>query len=1140
MKLFRNGSKYTNKQGLSAYLILFILLTLMSFSARAQQRCNLISDTTQCIDPVGIDGQTITVPSSVTRIPADGLVLCPRISMDTLAADVVFILDQSGSMQSLAVSVQGGDSVFCHADCNGELGTTTITYNGSPTEIDVCSGCPHGRISGDPYGQRANVIKTAIDRMAELNDSSAAGFIEHGQQLGPNNVLLRQLNDQSNIDLLKDNIDIKFLSETSYSIPLTEAKKWLNNPNVRYNEKSMIIMVSDGKPGEIDEQWLNVVFDQSFPPPYGGTMPPVYGIFLGDPDYNDYEDYRSLALLSDTTGGEFFIVPPENVDSLNRVMDEILINQLTQKSIDVTIRNETNGQESKSVRGRSTFKNNKMYLGLDSIVALEEGTNEIYLKIEYLDGTSDEANFTIDVSGSDPPSSSFLETECLDTSLLSILDIDENVVSSLDEKDDSFYVQLKTPPLLSKYKPSLVTQQKDDRENLTLDTASDAFGTDGQRIILQQKLALSFPTADPTNNNLKLESNTSDSLIATWSYPRDPRDVARVAIPISKVLFAPDSAFIYDSDVDGRGDSIVIFYNRPIPEAFPVDYAYWNQEGDDYKKENPTAEFIGSNDSIVAYTFTDQFDANLTGISSTGNEPYAHVSPSSSEYSLAPGKSTVDIQDRIKPVPVNATLRTSPAAGSYPDTLVLVVSEPLESTGDEPWKQLLKHNTEDNYGSSQTLSTVSRISVSSDGLTYRLAVPKDADLSAVDYLFLNNSGPYTDKPGNVPAEKSVRLKVNTYIYFALESDPSTPVDEVIWPNESSFVAVIVSEAQTDEITLNIEIPNEGGDKGEFTATRESGSQFTVTIPFKFVGSKEIDQSNQVAEAAIFDITGGNEATLEAAVSVEINSDRTDSASSELTLRYDPGPSVTRVLYFPGNEPLASTTNPDLMIVKFNEDVKWPQGTEDTPIDSVFTIRKPDGTTIDMSELTLTRPSSDDSSGYAYITVPFRLINTLKIDPGEDSLSLIKGTPFVIDNSDHLPPGNVVLIQWGVDLKPVPAVKSPFSPTAELPEGVTTFLENNPDSRVKQAKTGTFIQVISKKLLTDESYVTIYDAVGNIVIENLAIARYEKGDKDKYYTAWTGINRNGRIVGSGTYVAYIFLKDIDGDTETVKQLIAVTR
>jgi hypothetical protein len=62
-------------------------------------------------------------------------------------------------------------------------------------------------------------------------------------------------------------------------------------------------------------------------------------------------------------------------------------------------------------------------------------------------------------------------------------------------------------------------------------------------------------------------------------------------------------------------------------------------------------------------------------------------------------------------------------------------------------------------------------------------------------------------------------------------------------------------------------------------------------------------------------------------------------------------------------------------------------------------------------------------------------------------------------------------------------------------------------------------------------------MGNIVASSDGNLKVRK-DGRRYTIAWSGHNRKGRLVGSGTYLLQISVKDQNGDRKTEQRLINV--
>lgn len=128
-----------------------------------------------------------------------------------------------------------------------------------------------------------------------------------------------------------------------------------------------------------------------------------------------------------------------------------------------------------------------------------------------------------------------------------------------------------------------------------------------------------------------------------------------------------DSAFIYDTDGDGVGDSIAAYFNGQMNGVTLENFQYNWPLGDKY------TDFSGD------FTLNDHL-AELTGVKTTipDGEGQGNLKvDASSSVSGASGNLSTAIQDRIGPVIQTATLE--PGDGDY-DYVILSFNKPLDST----------------------------------------------------------------------------------------------------------------------------------------------------------------------------------------------------------------------------------------------------------------------------------------------------------------------------------------------------------------------------------------------------------------------------------------------------------------------------
>lgn len=262
--------------------------------------------------------------------------LSGRIESQVRLADIVYANDQSGSMSLnyVWISPDGADTVYLSSTdgCPGYYNSSDLSGFGTLT-VPSQSGtrmvprinpaknpdrCGNGSLSGDPFSQRALAFREAIDYQAIRAPESQAGYLGFAQYLAGTTPPL-PLNSAANINAIKNYVSILNSGATNYLIALDQAKKWLTAPTLSPNPAKAVIFLSDGQPNTPSyNSHLQVLSESYAAAP--GTMPPIYGIFLGKPR----PDTASLHELAIMTGGRFFLVPSHLPDSLSAVMKRII------------------------------------------------------------------------------------------------------------------------------------------------------------------------------------------------------------------------------------------------------------------------------------------------------------------------------------------------------------------------------------------------------------------------------------------------------------------------------------------------------------------------------------------------------------------------------------------------------------------------------------------------------------------------------------------------------------------------------------------------------------------------------------------------------------------------------------------------
>jgi hypothetical protein len=409
--------------------LLFVSIVTTGLHAQPTAECSLRgADTTlvtgvtvkKCLDLDALNGKSVQIPSNVTRIDNSGFALCESSEQSGGQADIVYVMDQSGSMNIQYVWISpdlrdtvylqslGGCTNLVNSDANG-FGSITLPNDAGVRQVTrlnpakTTAGC--NQFSGDPYNQRGIAFKSAIDYQAARAPKSTAGYMGFAQNvIGQVRPLI--LDVPANVNRIKAAIAPRFDNSTNYWAPLDTSKKWLLTPALAPNPTKAVIFLSDGLPtypNSNPDAYLDVLSPTY--PSMPGTMPPVYGIFMGRPS----GDTIKLADLSKRTGGQFFLIPPSRPDSLKAVVERILnviLRQYQPSTAVVTNNSVVPPQTGRAGPGSFTRQDNGHWLmSLHQPVGLKAaGDNAIDVTTEMVDVQSGalrpkSINFTLNTTG---------------------------------------------------------------------------------------------------------------------------------------------------------------------------------------------------------------------------------------------------------------------------------------------------------------------------------------------------------------------------------------------------------------------------------------------------------------------------------------------------------------------------------------------------------------------------------------------------------------------------------------------------------------------------------------------------------------------------------------------------------------------
>lgn len=326
------------------------------------QTCRLQWNTEQsCLDISQLNGERVVLPSNVTRLGHNGLALCALESESSQIPAVLFIMDQSASMDSTFAGIPAGDPLHWR----GDLVRNAISYlneksNGSGWFAYV-------EFAGDTTEDLQPPHKDCI---ADVNDGAEYLLTQDFLPLSDSVVDVWSQKATSPVQN-------RCNTGTNYFAALDKAKRYAAgfNPGDIHAEVS-VIFVSDGRPNRrTGDTYAPLDSDYEVP----GVFPPVHGIFLGGEGTGDGDD---LAEVADRTDGSYTLVDPKDKDGMTSVMNRI-IDQISRVSLPDSVVLRVNGVAYPSSRVQGITGAYQVAFPQD--IPLSPGENEVEMTVEYTD-----------------------------------------------------------------------------------------------------------------------------------------------------------------------------------------------------------------------------------------------------------------------------------------------------------------------------------------------------------------------------------------------------------------------------------------------------------------------------------------------------------------------------------------------------------------------------------------------------------------------------------------------------------------------------------------------------------------------------------------------------------------------------------
>jgi hypothetical protein len=1162
-------------------LVLLVTLTL-SIHAQMTQRCEWHfpqhSDTVthewkdgynrshyftsifEYAEPVSLDsldGLTFNVPSNVTRIKRTGLAFAADPADQGGGADLIFMIDGSGSMwwgsESDAVITYEGDTLYRvkGGDQGGfPVGRVVKEVQGYVHEFDLyCCSDRNDlyRVPGDPFYESWGMMKETIILQRDLVTNAYAGFMpfagqyhrenDPGSGAHPNYTQLANVS-KGHPDAIQNLMSLWHLGRNELDdrplpgppLPLSKTRKaqWTaiqwgledameELQTMGQTENRAVIAFSDGEIHDAAEQYLDDATIASYPYPF-------YSIALIEPRY---DSNFTVSRITEGTGGEHFLVKPGDQDSLARIMQRI-IGKVTKVKIPVEVEliNNSLSPVQRSHAANWGFEKTPDGKGwgvtLDSVLALAEGVNNLTFNVVYEDGETGvretrSASFVVNVGGGQAQPGF---TTCYNAASLAMRAETGRTTRINPEEDHNFELTLtnsafdlvgrmNTMEAYTAVLGDMIEIEMDDTiakdsSNFPYESFTKSFGYNG--------MASSADTSDMT-----IQSAEEDTLVFRWEHPRDPRDTATLIVPTDDGSLIPPTA-------------------DPAPNKY-VQATLGVSLIDQNPGVDPSLRYSIDGGGYQNFAGSIQLQG-VTGLDTFTIRAFA----TAPDYKNSDTVSFVYIIEIPKLTPPTA----SPPGGSHEGaTLAVTLGQTNAGASDATIYYSIDN------GAFQAYALPLQLDAGATGASHTVR----AYVQATGYLNSDTvSFSYTQTLPKLLAPTAAPA-AGTYEQATLSvtlSDPNTGANAVMYYSIdgggfAQYSAALSLDAgatgathtvrafasatgylNSDTISLEytqtlptLDAPSASPNGGEYKGAQQvslSHAEAGVTIVYTLDGTDPKTSSSAVEYSAPFTIDQAGATTLKAyarksgfipSAVLTVTFTNTDSE----------GPFVTRALYYLGNLPGQSgPERPDTLKVRFNEAVRCDEINGGSP---ASWLRFIDNGTENGAVL---NGGSIASCGGSAQEITIILPNK-GVSPIDDSLAAAEGALYD-PYGNQSPRRNAVAVEWGRGYDIYAIAHAIFHPDEPIPLSAADF-ENAAGKNIPT--TGTAIQITSvKPLLTEQSYGRIYDPVGNLVAGDLPVLM-RAGDQSEYWVLWNGKNASGRTVGSGNYLAVLSLKQNDGTT-----------
>lgn len=516
-----------------------VLIAGMALPTSAQSESGRICEVKpvmKCLDKAKIEGDTLRVTGDDAAIAKDGFLICDSSFNYTTSPDIVLIMDNTGSMDS--VQVVGGIPRWCQFP---------------DKEIDD-PGC----ISGDPHRQRGPALQTFLDSaLIKGGKGINVGVVTFSDVAEAKSAKLLALTDASKAGI-KASIIMKEDGQTNYTAAFRAAMGLLQSSK-KPKQEQFIIFVSDGRPNypkkpDGDPYTYKTFWD---------SLPTVHSIFLGDNQAN----YKDMQDISSHTGGLFFNI--SDVGLLAKILTDDLAKKLFRRALPTltTVRNLTDSIlfQVDAAKHILSADSTVYTLLMPGPLYLKKGLNDIVVKTEYgYGGITQDVHFKINRAGAGP-FPDMLEA-CRDLPKLILYNTQDQALNLLG-------LPFTINDSLLRY--SLTTGAKGlDSFNVVAHTVSSVTSQQDLEAVLNTEanrkdstwsnsVPFQHQTVTKKPGDHQVQTDHGENIIVTYRNPYIPEDSAQAKV---RVKYGPefDKAAYWDLDGDGRIETVIIKFQEGL------------------------------------------------------------------------------------------------------------------------------------------------------------------------------------------------------------------------------------------------------------------------------------------------------------------------------------------------------------------------------------------------------------------------------------------------------------------------------------------------------------------------------------------------------------------------------------------------